>query len=264
MLSVVRPLLPLGPFSLALQEEDLLGPDFTACAHIGDRVLARGPILTFGDLQIDTSGAEVWQARPDWPRVQAVLKARQILVLDSIFNLLLTSPPESLAHPAMRLGHESEYGQPGLAGVVHRSARPRIASLQNGLRSGDLAEIRASAAGLAGLGPGLTPAGDDFLVGVVLGLWAAWPPAEVLPLARLIVRTAAPRTTRLSAAWLAAAARGETDAVWHDLLASLSTGWEREINAAGQRILARGHTSGADALAGFWMALSVGDPDDRA
>ena len=104
---------------------------------------------------------------------------------------------------------------------------------------------------LAGLGQGLTPAGDDFLMGAMYGLWATRNPDEARDLAELINEAAAPRTTSLSAAWLQAAALGEAAEPWHDLFNGIIVDNSRKIFAALSRILAIGHSSGADALAGF-------------
>ncbi len=94
-------------------------------------------------------------------------------------------------------------------------ALPRIAALHRELVSA-LGESRcerakAAATALAGLGPGLTPLGDDVLAGTLLALhlfstdpsgpsWA--------PCARELAASAAPRTTPRSAAWLRLAGRG--------------------------------------------------------
>jgi hypothetical protein len=89
--------------------------------------------------------------------------------------------------------------------------------------------------------------------------WLAHPSPEWF--CRLLLKAAAPKTTLLSAAFLRAASRGECSAPWHDLLAAMEDRRERRVAAAIRNVVSRGHTSGADALAGFvWMA----DPGDRA
>jgi hypothetical protein len=102
---------------------------------------------------------------------------------------------------------------------------------------------------LAGLGGGLTPAGDDLLCGAMLAAWLAHP--DPAGFCRGVVETAVPRTTMLSAAFLHAAGRGECGAAWHRLLAALAAGADDEIAAATAAVLAHGATSGADALTGF-------------
>ncbi len=105
---------------------------------------------------------------------------------------------------------------------------------------------------LLGLGPGLTPAGDDVLVGRLHALHAGLLPTTGLQVDTLLA-AARTRTTRLSQAFLEAAAAGECSAPWQDL-------WPTPGAVAGSRrsvirvILGMGQTSGAAALWGFLTA----------
>ena len=128
--------------------------------------------------------------------------------------------------------------------TVRRTARELVAGW-----AGDEDALRRGARRLAGLGGGLTPAGDDFLAGLMLRAWLDHPAPEAF--CWPIVDAAAPRTTALSAAFLRAAARGECSAAWHGLLAALAGGGPALLEEAMCRVLAHGHTSGADMLAGF-------------
>ncbi|MBI4769095.1 MAG: DUF2877 domain-containing protein [Chloroflexi bacterium] len=145
-------------------------------------------------------------------------------------------------------------------------------ALARGLRSGAGEALREGARLLAGVGGGLTPAGDDFIVGAMLAAWAglAGPGAESRCPA--IVEAAAPLTTALSAAFLRAAARGECSEQWHTLFESLAVGqigdWRLEIGdwtpcVEIGGVLAVGHTSGADALAGLLWVYNGGRPTAR-
>jgi hypothetical protein len=71
------------------------------------------------------------------------------------------------------------------------------------------------------------------------------------PFCAALSRTAAPRTTGLSAAFLHAAARGECAAPWHRLLQALASRDARAITAACAETRAHGATSGADMILGF-------------
>jgi hypothetical protein len=134
------------------------------------------------------------------------------------------------------------------------AAQKATVALQEGW-AGDSRRLREGAAGLAGLGSGLTPAGDDLLAGAMLWAWLDHPTPKMFCPA--VARVAAPRTTTLSAALLKAAARGECSAAWHALLSALSIGQDEEarerIAEAVHEILGRGATSGADSLAGFLL-----------
>jgi hypothetical protein len=151
-------------------------------------------------------------------------------------------------------------GGPGAPSTaLAKLAQPALISLQTGLIAGDRAQIAHGARRLAGLGPGLTPAGDDFLVGWMAALWLAGEVVRLLPdpVCAAIGEIAAPRTTRLSAAWLTHAAAGRFGEAWHTLAASLAHGSLHAIKSGLLRIRNTGGASGRDALAGFQQALAT-------
>jgi hypothetical protein len=117
------------------------------------------------------------------------------------------------------------------------------------------AAARSAAARLAGLGEGSTPAGDDYLMGVLHALWAADLPARAW--AGDLVAACAGRTTAASAAWLEAAARGKAGQRWVDLLAALAAGDPEATRDAARAVRSLGHTSGAFSLRGFLDAAAA-------
>jgi hypothetical protein len=132
----------------------------------------------------------------------------------------------------------------------HTAARALAAAALGGSPVHDLA------AALVGAGQGLTPSGDDVLCGVLLGLRLAGelPAVEhvwhsVMPLL--------PRTTTLSAALLREAADGYAVPDLVRLGAALAAGDRPGAEAAAERVLAIGHTSGSDLLDGLRGALEA-------
>jgi hypothetical protein len=105
---------------------------------------------------------------------------------------------------------------------------------------------------LIGRGPGLTPAGDDFVGGAMIALRVAGRNAGAAALADRIAAWALPlakkRTNRISRAHLECAARGEGHEALHDLLCSFE---KKHLD----RLARIGHTSGLDAAAGALHAL---------
>jgi hypothetical protein len=99
---------------------------------------------------------------------------------------------------------------------------------------------------LVGLGPGLTPSGDDFLIGALAALSAVGQTNMRAALGRAVV-AAAGRTSPLSASLLRAAAAGHVGENLHAMVAAIITGDADGAIDAATRI---GHTSGWDALAG--------------
>ncbi|MDR1943822.1 MAG: DUF2877 domain-containing protein [Synergistaceae bacterium] len=124
---------------------------------------------------------------------------------------------------------------------------PALSSLREGVHSvRDLTE-------LSGLGPGLTPAGDDYIAGWMTAVRCA--PSERSS-ARLLVRSfcsgwSPERTTPLAGWMIKDAARGRIWRRGKTLLASLEgSDASRLLSAAGE-ILSWGHTSGMAWLAGL-------------
>ena len=133
-----------------------------------------------------------------------------------------------------------------------RSARQAVAQLIEAITELEREPALVEAVErLAGLGAGLTPAGDDYLIGAMAALWLGGRP-ELLP---LIARTAWPKTNALSGAFLQAAARGEFMEPWHALSQAWQVEDKRALAAAVEWIADFGASSGTDALAGFSTIL---------
>ncbi len=110
---------------------------------------------------------------------------------------------------------------------------------------------------LIGLGPGLTPSGDDLLGGVLVALHLLGRADLAETLWRGIDGALEAGTNAISRAHLAAAARGHGGAALHAILNDLLTGNSGDLAARLAAIDGIGHTSGWDALAGATIALSV-------
>ena len=129
--------------------------------------------------------------------------------------------------------------------------------LSAGLKYSNLELAKVGARKMAGLGSGLTPAGDDFLLGVIYSLWSIWDAKIAQIWATELSLSAIPRTTKLSAAWLIAGAKGEAVKAWHDLVnAIVEKNPEVMINAA-SKIMVTGSSSGFDALSGYAAGLNI-------
>jgi hypothetical protein len=111
--------------------------------------------------------------------------------------------------------------------------------------------VPVGAAGLIGLGPGLTPSGDDLIGGALCTLHATGRADVAARLAAWALPLAKSGTNRISYAHLACAAEGECGEAVNDAILALVAGGEADL----ERIDAIGHTSGWDALAGAVLAL---------
>lgn len=144
----------------------------------------------------------------------------------------------------------------GLTG--HRCPRDLAAACA----AGDLAHAVDAAERIMGLGPGLTPSGDDMLSGLLVALqatgaaladgrdarWlAGW-------LAAGVTSDAHTRTTALAATLLDCAARGYASAEMAAVLHAVAG--HEPLQPALARLLATGHTSGADLAWGLLTGCS--------
>jgi len=147
---------------------------------------------------------------------------------------------------------------PGAAispGPVARLALPRLVRLAAALgRDGD-AEVEAAATSLIGLGPGLTPSGDDALVGVAAACAALRPGGPAF--LRVPAASAHSQTTSIAATFLRHAAAGEFAGRLHDLVAALLGEDPADLAPAIERALSWGATSGADTLVGVLLGLDA-------
>ena len=142
-------------------------------------------------------------------------------------------------------------GAAGLSAAPGRAARAAVAGA---LRERDPLALSQAARSLVGLGEGLTPAGDDWLVGMlaVLHRLAQGWVLEAGHLASVLVGEAPGRTTTVGAAFLAHALVREFSEPVRDLVTAESPSRAR---AAGARLAALGATSGADTLSGMRAAV---------
>ena len=134
-------------------------------------------------------------------------------------------------------------------------ARERLADVTRAVAAGDGRRAAAAARPLIGLGPGLTPSGDDALGGIEAALHALGHP--VAGFLSTALDDVGERTTDVSAALLRHAARGEFTERVHRLLAALLGDDAAAIPEAIERAVAWGASSGMDCLIGVLAGLDV-------
>lgn len=228
VLSIVTPSIGNGPFSIVVP----IDRDFSSLVTVDSKTEVGNWGLEIGTIRIDLRHAQVWQPRPRWA------EARRANVIPSDpreRGISITKRTESLFNEVTSF--QNVANDLGIA-----------------IANNDLETCRRIARQLAGLGIGLTPSGDDFLIGTMYAVWLSRPAAEATLLTQAMADEAAPLTTSLSAAWLRAASRGEANVSWHALIDALIDRDRRGWSAASDRILDTGYTSGADALSGFFSA----------
>lgn len=117
-------------------------------------------------------------------------------------------------------------------------------------------DILVLAERLCGRGPGLTPAGDDFLAGWLAAGWLLYGPQPAfLRIGQRIVALAGQRTHLLSQSWLAYAAAGDFASPIHDLIKALHSREPHQLQTAARAVLALGASSGYDLIQGMLYAI---------
>lgn len=243
---------------------------------IGDASLYDGPLTIrlkqlFADNDVETG--QRWTTSPDR------LRRNDGLIIDLTAAPIWTpdhpkTPPHparlrrGLAHLLARL-EKRNLPEEGLIGLVvtdrqvrnavERAALVPIDALRKHLprQLADDAVDSPLIADLIGLGPGLTPSGDDLLCGVLVTCRHLGETRTVERLGEAVNAAAVAATTPISRAHLAAAAEGYAAAPLHHLLHALIDDDRPAIAEALDAVAQIGHSSGLDALAGMVLALTA-------
>ncbi len=216
ILSIVHAEIGNGPFNLVIEEPVL----FTKHLDVESKVSFRNKqLLLGGDIAISLANAQMWDPVPRWDE----LRTNQDGIVNRLALLQLDNDNESILQFSN--------------------------SLSLAIVNVDISTAKSISAKLAGLGIGLTPAGDDFLMGAMYAAWMIHPQDAAKNVTEEIANAAVPLTTSLSGAWLRSAAKGEAGELWHEFFDALIE--DKNIYLPMSKILSVGETSGSDALAGF-------------
>jgi len=219
ILSVVVAEIGNGPFNLVVEEPVIFAKHLDA----ESKVSIHDEQITIGEIIVSLANAQMWNPAPKWGDLR---KNKS-----EIANRLAL----------LQIDHENE-------SILQFSN-----SLALAIINADIPTAKSVSSKLAGLGIGLTPAGDDFLMGAMYAVWILHPQDVAKKITEEIANVAVPLTTSLSGAWLRSAAKGEAGELWHEFFTALIE--DKNIYLPMSKILSVGETSGSDALAGFLDVL---------
>jgi len=236
------------PMTAASVELDL-GPEFdfsSSGIRDGDRVTCDGATIAIHSPRGMTAEADLREA--------AVFEGRPAEDPVPIAAALL-GPLVAAAQ-----SHRSARGGCGMLGArAAESCDALLETLALCVRDGDALAAHTAASSLVGLGPGLTPSGDDMLCGFMLGRRLSGDSDGAVDAAiRRVASTATGRTTDVSAVQLGLAADRRFGEALLRVSEVLCAGRSAAVSTAVVRCLAEGATSGADGLLGLAAGAGTG------
>mgnify|MGYP001228734375 CR=1 FL=1 len=241
--------LGFGPLTVSIKSK--YGREWINSFSVG-RLVKFSPvgISTENSTVISTKGARSWQPpkEPSWTKNSLILG---LCVLENVAYSKV--PAEGLG----RFLFECPDSFP--ASDESRAAEDPIGILKNWLKKCFEVQMpitpnKEAVSALLGLGPGLTPSGDDFLGGMLIALYVCGKKSVQKQLFTQ-VKSLLNSTGPVSRAHLKAAALGEGSHSLHQVLNMLLEGNETQLEPGIDAINQIGHTSGWDALAGVAVVL---------
>lgn len=220
-----------------------------------DAVVDRGMLSIGTALSFDFRQATTWSP-PPLTHCEPRSIAHGMEALRRLLDLR-TLPPGGLAFLLAGEGRSSDHdvslaaaAKPALERLFHQLCAAMASGSASGINAHELTP-------LLGLGPGLTPSGDDAVGGVIIALHllglaglrdALW--AQLVPLLPLA-------TNRISIAHMQAAAEGYGHEAVHGLVNAILAGDIGDLERRVDAVSAIGHTSGWDTLVGVIMAATA-------
>jgi len=225
--------------------------------QVGEPGVCKASILSFerSSLTVQLSGARRWKC--DLPAQAG--RTGSPTCLPAWWNLVWTALNARQRLSKAEIIADELLDESPRAGVPHRAGKA-MRELVEATRQYDLKPSAVEA--LIGLGSGLTPSGDDLLVGYLAGLWCTVQDKDertrfVLKLGKNIIDLSS-RTNDISRTYLYHAAQGQVSSRLADLAEAICRGEKPErLSEVGEAAMKVGHTSGMDAVTGLLIGLGT-------
>jgi hypothetical protein len=223
---------------------------------IGLLAACRAGVLRFASspLTVDMRGAPVWtcqvsglhanmqssSAERSWTAVWQMLNKRQRLNATEIIA--------------------DDLFQRNAGSLLSQTIRSPILQLISSTEQLDLSDSIHAAQKIIGLGPGVTPAGDDFLIGFLAGLWSTSGKDQrqlsfVHSFGERLMKVA-DQTNLISRTYLYHATQGQFSSSLSNLAEAIAFGSEN-IRGASEAAMRVGHSSGMDSVTGLLIGLCI-------
>ena len=249
LLCITRDDVDPGPFSVTTSAPGRA--DFRTLGLAVDQTahMTRRRIIVSGRVELDLRSAKKWSpdAWPECPDPESIARG---------LNRLRPCLPANVSCTGLG-GFIVDGYSPDDGDLVGNAAKTSILAAREYVAAAGSGTRRSCdwAKRLIGLGPGLTPSGDDFLGGLLIAMHAIGEQDRARHLWAAIGTDARAATNPISFAFLEAAAGGLGSASLHAAVAAIMSGGCPAFSVA--RLSRFGHSSGWDALAGV---VSVMEP----
>jgi hypothetical protein len=221
----------------------------------GLRAAARGGVLRFDSspLAVDLRGAPVWKCR--------------VPELHADMNLAVTQKAWSIAWDLLNVEQEisnadiiaDDLFQGNLDSPLSQRIAKPVLHLITSTEHYNLEDALLAAAKMIGLGPGVTPSGDDILIGFLAGLWSmAGQDQKQLSFIRSFgaeLVQLSKGTSEISRTYIYHATQGQFSSSLSQLAEAIATG--DGVEEATQTAMRVGHSSGMDSVTGLLIGLCI-------
>ena len=245
------------PQGIRLNSKDVSFQSLT----VGLRAVCRGGILRFDSspLAIDLRNASIWEAevphiditKPSTKQIcsllwQALNRQQRLKQTDLVAEDLLHTDKGSL---------------------LTRKLSQLVLALIAATKLFDADASAEAARKMIGLGPGVTPTGDDILIGYLAGLWSTASDNQEItfietfgrPLLKISIET-----NEISRTYLTHAIHKQFSSSLIKLLNAISEGETVQAQVAVKEAMRVGHSSGMDSVTGLLIALTVWEKETSA
>jgi hypothetical protein len=227
--------------------------------HVGEPVTCQDDNLRIDSLTIQLRGARRWKcdlSKLEFDARNPAVPAAWSFVWDVLNDRQKFSKAEIIAEDLLRTVDAKPIGVLRKAGEAMRDlvARTRRRELT------DSSVVNS----LIGLGSGLTPSGDDLLIGYMAGLWCTTQDKSgrlqfISNLGETIIDLSS-KTNDISRTYLYYASQGQVSSLLADLAEAISLGENPErLFGVAEAAMHVGHTSGMDVVTGLLIGLVTWD-----
>jgi hypothetical protein len=254
----------MHPFSVRIGAEPERGENFLSAMQEEPATVSRERIAIGDRLIVSLESAVPWECglgpagNGETPAegLDAIDALLDELIIDSIF---LRAVVGNNAADASVVGDATlDVGTGGLQAALAARIRVAVDMMESAWRLRCVEPVLKGVKQLVGLGIGLTPSGDDFLIGFIGAAYFFSNADDFRKAVFEGMRPLVHRTNLPSFFMLKAALTGSYPAPLSDFLHAMETGSAPRVRSAAKRLTGLGATSGQDMLAGVlsWLHVS--------